>query len=627
MIKPAALTLSTLLLSGAAMGTEQMRLLWGDTHLHTAYSSDAFVNGNRDMGPDTAYRYARGLPVVNPYHRARVQIDTPLDFLVVSDHAEYLGVMRHIYFEGVDTSALGPIDSLKAQAAEWIFRRMMDSDGGMELFSKILPLPQDPREAAAETLANEDKGIAWFPPMPQVEVDTWRQITESADHHNTPGEFTAMIGWEWSSIPGGANLHRVVITDVDAPVAQQFRPLGTDDTPYPEDLWAWLDETSAATGADFISIPHNSNISKGFMFDKSSLRGEPLTPEYLAKRSRWELAAEVTQIKGDSETHSQLSPEDEFADFENYPYYIEAEPPPFDAKPGDFIRSALLRGLEIERELGINPYKFGILAGTDAHTALPSAEESNFHGKLATDSVPERKSEQWGDHERTPFGWAMSASGLAAVWAEDNSREAIWAAMKRREVYATTGPRIGVRFFGGWGYTPQDLRLADIRPRATATGVPMGGDITLPDSGAGAPSFIVSAAKDAAGANLDRIQLIKGWLDSNGSSHEKVYNIVWSGDRTLDEKDSLPAVGDTVDPATGKYTDTIGAPQLMAVWQDPDFDSEQPAFYYLRILQIPTPRHSLYDAIALATDVDTRRPHSIQERAYTSPIWYHPTRR
>ena len=619
----------SLLLWLALVGTvthadEEMRLLWGDTHLHTALSSDAFVNGNRDMGPDTAYRYARGLPVVNPYHRARVQIDTPLDFLVVSDHAEFLGMLRHIYFEGVDTSQVGPIDTLKGKLAGWLLRTALDNDGGLTLFSKILPLPQDPREAAAEAFAKGPSGLPWVPLMPQVEVDAWRQITEAADRYNAPGEFTALIGWEWSSIPGGANLHRVVMTDADANVAQQFRPLGTDDTPYPEDLWTWLDKTSAITGADFISIPHNSNISKGFMFDTNSLRGEAFTPEYIALRSKWEMVAEITQIKGDSEVHPDLSPDDEFADFENYPFYIEAEPPEFSARPGDFIRSALLRGLQIERELGSNPYRFGVVGSTDAHTALPSAEEHNFHGKLATDSIPEGKGEKWGDHERTPFGWGMSASGLAAVWAEDNTREAIWAAMKRREVYATTGPRIGVKFYGGWDYSEQDLSLPDLRARATVRGVPMGGKINAPGNEVTAPTFMVLAARDPATANLDRIQMVKGWLDASGSSHEKVYDIAWSGLRESQPNGKLPAVGNTVNRETAAYDNSIGAPQLHVVWQDPDFNRSQPAFYYIRVLEIPTPRHSLYDAVALGSGVDTGRPDTLQERAYTSPIWYHP---
>jgi len=618
------LVISAALLCSGARAEQSPRLLWGDTHIHTSFSSDAFANYNRDAGPDAAYRYARGLPAVHPFHRAKVTIDTPLDFLVVSDHAEYLGVMRHVYFDGADTSEVGLVDSAKAKIAQWIFQWAMDSDAGQDMFAKILPPPRDPREAAAEAYEAQVLQIAWFPPMQQVQVDAWRSITDAADHYNEPGEFSAIIGWEWTSIPGGANLHRVIMSDLDAATAQGFQPLGNNLTPYPEDLWAWLEKTSAETGADFLSIPHNSNISKGFMFDTNTLRGEEFTPEYLKLRAKWEQAVEITQIKGDSEAHPNLSPDDEFADFEEYPFYIEKNPLPYDPKPGDYIRSALLRGLELEREHGINPYQFGVLGSTDAHTAFASAEENNFHGKIANSSIPEVMGNTLGGDEDNTFGWAMSASGLAAVWAEDNTREAILSAMKRREVYGTSGPRIGVRFFGGWGFSGEALNDPDIYNTATASGVPMGGELRPPNNNIEAPSFIVMASKDPVGANLDRIQVIKGWIDTSGKTHEKVFDLAWSGDRTPGENGKVPAVGNTVDIATASYENSIGAVDLQVVWQDPEFDPAVPAFYYARVLEIPTPRHSLYDKVALGGDVDTRRPDSLQERAYTSAIWYRP---
>lgn len=611
-----------LMLVAAAGAEEGKQLLWGDTHLHSTYSSDAFANNNLLSDPETAYRYASGLPAIHPYHRARVQIETPLDFLAVSDHAEFLGVIRHVYFDGVDTSELGLLDAAKAKIAEWALRWAIDRREGRRLFVDVLPAPEDPREAASKTLAGLDGNVGWLPPMPQIEADTWKRITEIADRYNSPGEFTALIGWEWSSIPGGANLHRVVITDAGASVAQQFQPFGLDDSPYPEDLWAWLDKTNAATGADFLAIPHNSNISKGFMFDTRTLRGTEFTSGYLAQRTKWEKIAEITQIKGDSETHPDLSPDDEFADFETYPFYIQRVNSEYVAAVGDYLRPALMRGLELQRQLGQNPYQLGFIGSTDAHTSLPSAEEDNFHGKLATDSIPENKESGW--TSGGAYGWGMSASGLAAVWARENTRESILAAMQRREVYATSGPRIGVQFFGGWDFTADDLAGEDLYARATASGVPMGGELSASLLTGESPVFIVQAMKDPLGANLDRVQIVKGWLDDQGVSREKVFNVTWAGDRALDEDGRLAAVGNTVNVTSASYDNTIGEAQLSAVWQDPEFNPGQAAFYYARILQIPTPRHSLYDAVALNSEVDTRRPDSIQERAYTSPIWYQP---
>lgn len=609
-----------LMLSSIVCAAAERQLLWGDTHLHTNYSSDAYTNNNLTGDPETAFRWARGMPVIHPYHRARVQIGTPLDFLVVSDHAEFLGQIRNIHVNGVNTEGLGPFDKVKAWVAAYLLNRAIDSGKGRELFIRVLPDPDLTPAEDAEQSSIQGSDLSLLPMPKQVEIDAWRTITDTAEHYNEPGTFTALIGWEWSSIPAGANLHRVVITDSNAATAQQYDPFGLDDSPYPEDLWAWLETTSAATGARFTAIPHNSNISKGYMFSDTSLRGKPFDADYVARRSKWERVAEITQIKGDSETHSSLSPEDEFADFENYPYYIQRHWTPYEPRRGDFVREALKQGLELENALGQNPYVLGVIGSTDAHTALSSASEDNFHGKLATDSIPENKQNRWNPEEPGASGWAMSASGMAAVWAESNTREAIMDALERREVYATTGPRIAVKFYGVNDVMEPDLENDDSLAATSARGVPMGGELTGPV----APVFSVHAAKEPDGANLDRIQIVKGWLNQQGRAEEQVYNVAWSGERRLDANGRLPAVGNTVNLENGDVDNRIGAPELSAVWADPDFDASQPAFYYVRVLQIPTARHSLLDAIALGLEHAAEQPDTIQERAYTSSIWYRP---
>ncbi|MEP5764701.1 MAG: DUF3604 domain-containing protein [Halieaceae bacterium] len=595
------------------------QLLWGDTHLHTSYSFDAYTNNNFTADPHTAYRYAKGIPVIHPYNRTRVQIETPLDFLVVSDHAEFLGVIRRIHQDGVDTSEVGLWDSIKAQFAAWVLNRALDDRDAAQLFRDILPPPEPVRDAAKNNTIEGNTNI--LPPMKSTQVDTWRSITEIADEYNEPGEFTAFIGWEWSSIPGGANLHRVVMTDGDASAANTFQPYSLLQSQFPEDLWAWLEQTSASAGANFLSIPHNSNLSKGFMFDDNRLRGNDFDSDYIAARRKWEPVTEITQLKGDSETHPLLSPDDEFADFEEFPFYLQVDYSPYEVEPGDYVRSALKRGLALEQQYGQNPYQFGVIGSTDAHTGLPSAEEDNFWGKMATDSIPENKNKQWEEGEPAPNGWSMSAQGLAAVWSEDNSRESIMEAMRRREVYATTGPRIRLQFYGGADFSALDVESAELYAQATAAGVPMGGELQSLKS---APSFMVLADKDPLGANLDRIQIVKGWLDGSGEQQEQVFDVSWSDQRQLDDNGKLPAVGNTVDLSNGHYSNSIGASRLTASWQDPGFDAAQSAFYYVRVLQIPTPRHSLLDAIALGQEHAADHPDTIQERAYSSPIWYTP---
>lgn len=606
--------LSVLLVAAAASqsATAEKQLLWGDTHLHTSYSTDSFINQNFKIGPNEAYRFAKGLPVVHPITGTRVQIETPLDFLVVADHAESYGAIKWANEQDFPREGLGPIDWLHSWAKEKMFRILpRDPDSTVSLLkfasADTLDVVEAAKTPAKISLPNGDI----------VARQSWAESTNITDSHNEPGKFTAIIGWEWSSIPAGANLHRVVFTASDASVAQQWIPFSSSESSYPEDLWLWLEKTAEETGADFVAIPHNSNISRGFMFPlENRLRGSAIDRDWVKLRARWETVVEATQVKGDSETDPAVSPNDPFADFESYPHYISPHDIPWDPQAPDFVRSALRTGLVLEEKFGTNPYQFGLIGATDSHTGLATAEEPNFWGKFLTDSTMEGKQKQTSNIEH--FGWAMSASGLAGVWAEENTREAIFQAFKNREVYSTTGPRIAVRVHA----LPQseDGVILDME-EARQQGIPMGGEIANLQA---SPVFYIQAAKDPKSAHLDRIQMVKGWI-ANGETHEKVYEVTWSGARVQNADGSIAPVPDTVDPTTGEYSNEYGAATLEATWIDPDFDPGQRAFYYVRVLEIPTPRHSTLDAVALQIPAtDTGHPVSIQERAYTSPIHYRP---
>jgi len=601
-------------------------LYWGDTHLHTSYSPDAYLMQNRSADPDTAYRYAKGYPVVHPYHKARIQIGTPLDFLAVTDHGEFMGVVPML-LQGDPRVA----NTETGQR----FQHLASEGREMEAFGELIAqvngvIPPDPN------LNN-----------PEINASVWGEIMAAADLHNEPGVFTAFMGWEWSSTPQGQNLHRVLIMKGNKANGEKFIPYTSLDSMDPEDLWAWLEKTSAESGADFLAIPHNSNISGGLMFPLVDSTGEGVDQAYSTLRMRWEPIVEMTQIKGDSETHPRLSPNDEFADYETYEHLIAVEgveaPSMFSdaflgtlteadraviesqeariVENGDYARTALLRGLVLDSRDRGNPYKFGMIGSTDSHTAMASAEEDNFHGKMAIDSTPANKKQEI--VPGTP-GWDMGAAGLAAVWAPQNSRDALFDAMKRKEVYASTGPRIQLRFFGGFGFVGADAHSSNLAEIGYQRGVPMGGDLSAAPEGK-APSFLIRAVKDPVGANLDRIQVIKGWLDDEGMPQEKVYNVAMADGRTVGADGKVAPIGNTVDISTGSYTNSIGDPELTIAWSDPDFVSGKASFYYVRVLQIPTPRHTLYDAIALNIPVEeTGHPATIQERAYSSPIWYTP---
>lgn len=619
-------TCAAIALSTATQGNDEpTNLYWGDTHLHTSYSFDAFMNGNKTADPDTAYRWAKGQPVIHPMNRTRTQLDRPLDFLVVADHAELMGVIRQIHFGEADLPEMGMWGSIKRWFAINVLNDKLDDGTAQEVFLDILPSHMANPGGDPVQDPNNKLPTQTFGDTRQMQQVAWNEIVDAAEKHNQPGTFTSFVGWEWSSIPTGSNLHRVVMSPNGGETAKKYLPFGSDVSQYPEDLWAWLDTTSKETGAEFIAIPHNSNISKGYMFQETTLKGEPITEAYAKTRLEWEPVAEITQIKGDSETHPTLSPDDEFADFETYRFYIQNSEQDYvyEAKKGDYIRSGLKIGLKIEEKVGTNPYKFGVIGSTDSHSGLATADEGAFWGKMARDSTPESK-RLFGIGRRALTGWNMSAQGLAAVWAEENNRDSIFQAFKRKEVYGTTGPRMRVRFFGGWGFDALDDQHSNIAEVGYKGGVPMGGDLTRASTAGAAPEFLIQAVKDPVGANLDRVQVVKGWLGANGETQEKVFDVAWAGDRQINAKGKLPAVGDTVDRNTGRVSNTIGTPELITVWTDPEFDPEQRAFYYVRVLQIPTARHSLLDGIALQEPAPEEGPATIQERAYTSPIWYTP---
>ena len=443
------------LLANLAASAEERILLWGDTHLHTNNSFDAFLNGNLSSTPEISYRYARGYPVTHPYNRTRVQIQTPLDFLVVSDHAEFYGGLKDIYYEGIQD----PDPNILERIFYWYYERQVrsaiDNETGPEFFRDLLPIYEDPRTAAARWIEDTDNESVAGADISAKRA--WLDLGKVAEAYNEPGKFSAFLGWEWSTTPGGANLHRIIITDADTEAALRFQPFSSNDSPFPDDLWAWLDKTERESSARFVAIPHNSNISRGTMFARETMRGDPITKDYAELRARWEPIVEITQIKGDSETHPDLSPDDRFADFETYPWWILRNPVNrYKATKADFIRSALRTGLELEHEVGANPFRFGVIGSTDSHTGLASAEEPNFWGKMAFDSIPDRK--QNPALSDGPTGWSMQAGGLAAVWAHENSKGAILDSFKRRETYATTGPRIIVQAFAGFNFTEKDLK-------------------------------------------------------------------------------------------------------------------------------------------------------------------------
>ena len=588
--------------------TYPTRPFFGDTHLHTSQSFDAIAFGCF-VGPEDAYRFARGEEVSSSTGQ-RARLSRPLDFLVVADHAENMGSMGEI-------KAGNPLLMNDPDLKRWNQMLQAGGEQAMKVYYEIMA-----------AVGGKGKPLPAVLSSATMVRTIWEKNVKAAEQYNEPGKFTTLIGYEWSSNTKGNNLHRVVIFRDNADKTMQVLPFSSLVSDNPEDLWKALKGYEDKTGGHVLAIPHNGNLSNGRMFPiVNPVDGKALTRQYAETRASLEPLIEATQMKGDGETHPFLSPNDEFANYERWDKgNLDLSE---DKKPEmlqfEYARSALKTGLALESDLGTNPYKFGLIGSTDAHTGLAAVEEDNFFGKLPHhEPNPQRATHplaKFGD--KAVMGWEMVSSGYAAVWASENTREAIWDAMMRKETYATTGSRMVVRFFGGWEFEEKDAQSRLPAGTGYAKGVPMGGDLaTAPKDKS--PTFLVAALKDPLGANLDRYQIIKGWLDKKGDTHEKIYDVAWSGDRKVGADGKLPSVGNTVDIVNATWTNTIGAPELLAVWKDPDFDPSQPAFYYGRVIEIPTPRWTAYDARYFGIKMPKEVPMTTTERAYTSPIWYTP---
>ena len=587
------------------------RPLFGDTHLHTSFSMDAGAFGAR-LTPRDAYRFARGDQVMASSGQP-AKLSRPLDWLVVADHSDGMGFFPKVLAGGPDVLA-------DPQGKKW--NEMIHSGRGAE--------------AAIDIIVNFGKANmpkAIFPtPGTKAYRDAWQETVASAESFNEPGRFTAFIGYEWTSNTGGNNLHRNVIFRDNADRALQVEPFTTQapgGSDNPVNLWKWMDGYEAKTGGSVLAIAHNGNLSNGTMFPLVEAFGKPLDREYVTTRNLREPLYETTQTKGDGEAHPFLSPNDEFANFELWDKgNLDATvPKQKEMLQREYTRSALKLGLKLEQQFGINPYKFGVVGSSDAHTGLSAMEEDNFFGKTTPqEPSAERLNEVFVNNPKTGIkimDWEVLASGYAAVWANENTRESIWDAMARKEVYSTTGSRPLVRFFGGWEFEKADATSRSPAAVGYAKGVPMGGDLRTAPAGK-SPTFLVAALKDPIGGNLDRIQIIKGWMDASGELQERIYDAVWGGDRKPGADGKLPPVGNTVDVPNASWTNTIGATELIAVWTDPAFDPRQRAFYYARVIEIPTPRWTAYDAKYYGVKPPAGARMIIQERAIASPIWYTP---
>lgn len=575
---------------------------FGNLHVHTRWSFDAYIN-EAWVDPEAAYRWARGEEIPGPggENSKPLKIGVPLDWYIVSDHAEYLGAL--------------PL--------------MEDPDSPISKHPLAADITGDDPKKSFDAYGKISDGMYANPPQvdpilgdKKLARTLWSEVVKIADEYYEPGKFTTMPGYEWTSAPDWRNIHRVVIFRDSAKVPEA--PFSALDSSTPEDLWRWMDQ-QRDSGNDLLAVPHNGNASDGIMFPVGkSFGGSELNKEYAAARMRNEPVYEITQIKGTSETHPALFPNDEFGSFELWDYTLAPTATPPEHKKGGYVREALIRGLKLESEGNGNPFKYGFIGDSDTHNGASAIEEDNYTGKFGFEIDPKHRLEgpPGVDAAGAKQVRSFSTGGVAAVWAEANTRDGIFEAIQRKETFATSGPRLKVRFFGGFDMAGVSLGTEDGVKQAYAKGVPMGGD--LPTSSDTAPTFIIQALKEADGANLDRIQIVKGWVDESGEQQSKIYNVALSDDRKPDADGKIPPVGDTVNEKDATYKNTIGDNQLMATWTDPDFDPAQYAFYYARVLQIPTPRWSTYDAARTGLKRPEDLPVSIQERAWTSPIWYTP---
>ncbi len=561
------------------------------------------------LSPEDAFRFARGEEVISTSGQP-AQLSRPLDWMAITDHSDGMGVISLIR-EGDPEMMSDP--TLK----RW---HDMMNEGGESAAAAMMEL----------IAAQSNKKLPPLVMDPKFAKSAWERTTAIAEKYNEPGQFSALIGYEWTSNAGGGdNLHRNVIYRDGKDKADQALPMTTFVSENPEELWKWMDGWEKKTGGKLLAIPHNGNLSNGRMFELQTFEGKPITRDWAEQRARWEPLFEAIQFKGQSEAHPSLSPNDEFT--AGYELWDRGNLNLVPKKPGmiqyEYMREALKNGLKIEQQLGANPFKYGMAAGTDTHNALVAAEEDNFFSKF---SGGEPRADRWDEDamkfgDRVVKGWEVTAAGYTAVWALDNTREAIWDAMKRRETYATTGTRLWLRFFGGYEFEAGDLDARAPAIPGYAKGVPMGGDLHSAPAGK-APTFMVAALKDPYGGNLDRIQIVKGWVDASGRTHEKIFDVVWSqpNRRKPGADGRLPDVGNTVDVARATWTNTIGAPELGAVWTDPEFNPAERAFYYARVIEIPTPRWTAYDAAYFKVKMAPEVPLVTRERAWSSPIWYTP---